>query len=85
MQLFQNPSAGGTVNRYSTNVKPVLDQQQQNMQFNNDISNIQTQVQPLTAPPRQDQEPLPTPYDLNAPETAPPAASRRSPCSGPRR
>ena len=26
MQRFQNPSAGGTVDRYATNVKPVLDQ-----------------------------------------------------------
>jgi hypothetical protein len=79
MQLFQNNSAGGTVDIYNTNVLPQLNQQRQNMQLNNNISQLQSQVTPLLAPQAtQDQGPPPTPqYDLNAPaaDTSQPAAT----------
>jgi hypothetical protein len=77
MGMFQNNTAGRTLDPYSTNVLPQLNQQQQNSQFNNDISNIQTTVGPLTAPPRPEdqQAPPPSQYDANAPDNGPTAAT----------
>ncbi len=79
LSIFQNNTAGGTIDPYTTNVKPILDQQQRNMQLSNNISQLQSQVSPLLAPPAaQDQAPPPIPqYDLNGPpaDNSQPAAT----------
>ncbi len=82
MQLYQQNTAGGTVDPYTTSILPQLNQMQQNQQNANDINNLQTQVAPLVAPPQtqpQNQEVMPTPqYNLNY-QDYPPANGQYGP------
>jgi hypothetical protein len=41
MNLFRNDTAGGTIDNYSTFVRPALDQRSMNMQFNMDMYGMQ--------------------------------------------
>ena len=78
--LYRNDNQGGTIDNYTTIVKPQLDQMQQNMQTNNDINGLQTTVQPLVAPQRQpDQDTTPAPqYNPNY-QDYPPANGQYGP------
>ena len=50
MNIFNSNTRG--VDPYNLYVRPALQQQQQNMQFNNDIGGLQTQTEQLLAPTR---------------------------------
>jgi hypothetical protein len=82
MQLYQQNTAGGTVDPYTTNILPQLNQMQQNQQTTNDINNLQNQVQPLVAPQQtqpQNQDVMPSPqYNLNY-QDYPPANGQYGP------
>ncbi len=41
MNLFRNDTAGGTIDNYSTYVRPALDQRSMNQQFNMDVYGLQ--------------------------------------------
>jgi autotransporter-associated beta strand protein len=51
MNVYRTDNAGGTIDNYNTVVKPYLDQQQQNQQYDNQISGLQSTVGPLVTPP----------------------------------
>ena len=41
MNLFRNDTNGGTIDNYSTYVRPALDQRSMNQQFNMDVYGLQ--------------------------------------------
>jgi hypothetical protein len=45
MQLFRNDTSGGTIDNYSTFVRPALDQRSLNQQFNMDVYGLQRNAQ----------------------------------------
>jgi hypothetical protein len=66
--LFNTGNAGGTINNYTTLVRPQLQQQQQNQQVSTDINGLQTQISPLLPPLSQGQQLSPIPqYNFNTP------------------
>ncbi len=68
LNLYRTDNAGGTIDNYNTVVKPYLDQMQQNQQYDNQISGLQTTVAPLVPPQRQPGQqgsPIPSSSDMN--------------------
>jgi hypothetical protein len=68
MGLFRNDTAGGTIDNYSTMVRPALDQRSMNQQFNMDIYGLERNARLQNAAMRQLDRSNRTPQNISTPQ-----------------